>query len=147
LLWLKPVHDVVDFNGLYTQALIVLSTAAIGVMGIPFTTQGSLIHLPSISLNVEFGCNGLDAVLLYCIAVLAFPAPWKKKVLGIIGGSLVIQIINVLRIAALAYSGVHHKEIFEYVHLFVAQGIMIAVDFAIFLIYLDYAERGKRAVS
>lgn len=146
-LWLKPVHDIVDFNGIFTQVLVVLSTKIIGILGIPFTTQGSFIHLPSVSLNVEFGCNGLDAVLLYSIAVLAFPAPWRKKVLGIIGGSLVIQIINVLRIAALAYSAMYYREVFEDMHLFVAQGMMIAVDFGIFLIYLDYAEREKRAVS
>ena len=87
---------------------------------------------------MKFGCNGLEAVMIYCVAVLTFPATWKKRFYGIILGFLVIQVLNLIRIVALAYAGVYHRELFDIVHLYVAQGVMIAVALGTFVLYLNY---------
>jgi exosortase H (IPTLxxWG-CTERM-specific) len=141
-----PLQQVVDVNGLYTKFVVLSTAKVLGLMSLPCTFEGSLIHLPSISLDVKFGCNGLEAVMIYSVAVLAFPASFKKKAIGITAGFIVIQAINILRIAALAYSGVHFRDYFEYIHIYIAQGMMIAVSLAVFFIYLAYAERDVRTV-
>ena len=86
--------------------------------------MGQLITIAGISLYVKFGCNGLEAVLIYAGAILSFPATWKKKLLGIIAGFIVIQIVNIIRIVALAYSCIYFKNLFEYIHIYIAEGIM-----------------------
>ena len=133
-----PIRKVIDLNGIYTSGVVVITAKILGLLSIPASFQGSLIRLPSITLDVQFGCNGLEAVMIYSVAVLAFPAAWKKKVYGILAGFIIIQAINILRIAGLAYSGVYFKKFFEYIHVYVAQGIMIAVALGIFFIYLNY---------
>ncbi len=138
LIGLKPVQDIVDLNGLYTQAVVAVTSKVLGVLSVPCETLGSVIRLESISLDVRFGCNGLEAVMIYSVAVLAYPASWRKKLAGIAAGFLVIQIINILRIASLVYAGIHFKRFFEIIHLYVAQGIMIAVALAVFFLYLHY---------
>lgn len=143
LIGFKPVQDIIDLNGLYTNGVVSITAKVLGIIGIPCTTRGSVIQLPSIALDVLFGCNGLEAVMIYSVAVIAFPASWKKKLIGIVAGFLVIQVINIVRIAALAYAGVHFKSIFEYIHIYVAQGMMIAVSLITFFIYLHYAKRSK----
>lgn len=112
----------------------------LGIMGIACTHQGPIITIPGISLDVRFGCNGLEAVMIYAVAIISFPATWKRRLLGIILGFVVIQIINIIRIVALAYSGIHLKNIFGYIHIYVAQGMMIAVALGIYLLWIGYAK-------
>lgn len=141
----KPIQDLIDLNGLYTQGVVLVTSKILNLSGLQCTYQGSLLSLPTISLDVKFGCNGLEAVMIYSVAVIAFPADWKKRVIGISAGFAILQVINILRITALAYSGIHFKSLFEYLHIYVAQGLMIAVSLGIFFIYLSYAQ-GRRNV-
>lgn len=147
LIGFKPIQDIVDLNGLYTRYVVIATSKAMGLIGVSCTHQGSLIHLPSISLDVKFGCNGLEAVMIYSVAVIAFPSTWKKKAAGIVGGFVIIQAMNILRITALAYSGVHFRSLFEYFHIYVAQGMMIAVSLGVFFVYLNYAKTGKSTAA
>ena len=142
LLGLTPVRNVIDVNGAYSNAIVVITAKILGLFGITSTYHGSLINLPSISLDVAFGCNGLEAVIIYCVAILTFPATWRNRTLGIVLGFLVIQVLNLIRIVALAYAGVYHRELFDIVHLYVAQGVMIAVALGTFVLYLTYISHG-----
>ena len=139
LAWFKPIHKIIDVNERYTQSVVVATSKVLALLGIPSTFQGSIIALPGLSLDVKFGCNGLEAVMIYSIAVLAYPAHWKKKVLGIVAGLFLLQAANILRIALLVYSGLHLKNFFEYIHIYIAQGIMIVLALILFFIYLDHA--------
>ena len=142
LLGLTPVKNIIDVNGAYSEAIVVITAKILGLFGISAAYEGTLIMLPSITLDVEFGCNGLEAVMIYCVAVLTFPATWKNRILGIVLGFLVIQVLNLIRIVALAYSAVYHKELFDLVHLYVAQGVMIAVALGTVVLYLTYISNG-----
>jgi exosortase/archaeosortase family protein len=145
LINLKLVQNVIDLDGLYTKGVVILTSKILEVLTIPSTYQGSVIKLPSIALDVRFGCNGLEAVLIYAVAVLAFPAPWMHRLLGMFVGFVLLQVINILRIIALVYSALHLKSIFQYIHIYVAQGMMIAVSLGIFFIYLNYAKSSPKA--
>jgi exosortase H (IPTLxxWG-CTERM-specific) len=145
LISLKLVENVISLNGLYTKGVVILTCKILEVLSIPSTYQGSVIKLPSTALDVRFGCNGLEAVMIYSVAVIAFPASWKHKLMGIFGGFLVIQVINILRISSLAYSAIHFKDLFEYIHIYIAQGMMIAVSLGMFFIYLNYAKASQKA--
>ena len=143
--WFKPIHKIIDVNDLYTQSVVVATSKILALLGLPSTSQGSIIALPGLSLDVKFGCNGLEAVMIYSIAVLAYPAHWKKKVLGIVAGLFLLQAANILRIALLVYSGLHLKNFFEYIHIYIAQGIMIVLSLILFFIYLDHATSSTTA--
>ena len=134
-----PLQKVIDVNGGYTRGVVAATSKVLGILNIPSTSSGSIIRLPSIALDVKFGCNGLEAVMIYSVAVIAFPSSWKRRLIGIAAGFAVIQVVNILRIAGLAYTGVHFPGLFEYVHIYIAQGIMIAVALGIFFVYLGYA--------
>jgi exosortase H (IPTLxxWG-CTERM-specific) len=139
LIGFKPIQNVIDLNGVYTAWVVLATSKLLGMLNIPSTYQGSIINLPSISLDIKFGCNGLEAVMIYSVAVAAFPSTWKNKLIGVIGGFAVIQVVNMLRIASLAYSGIHFRSLFEIIHIYIAQGMMIAVSLGVFFLYLHYA--------
>jgi exosortase H (IPTLxxWG-CTERM-specific) len=140
LIGFDPILKLIDINGLYTQSIVWVTAKILSMLGIAATCRGSVIELFSISLDVKFGCNGLEAVMIYSVAVIAFPASWKKKLIGIVAGFAVIQIVNILRIVGLAYSGIHARDLFEYIHIYLAQGMMIAISLGVFFIYLNYAK-------
>lgn len=138
LIGLKPVQDILDINGAYSNAIVFLTANILEIFGVTSTYSGSLINLPSISLDIEFGCNGLEAVMIYTVAILTFPATWKNRLIGFTAGFLVIQVLNLIRIVALAYAGVYHRDLFDLIHIYVAQGVMIAVALGTFVLYLSY---------
>lgn len=141
LIGYKPIQTIFDLNGVYTDGIVAITSWIISGMNIPLTYEGSLIMLPTITLDISFGCNGLEAVMIYSVAVAAFPATWKKKLVGMLAGFLVIQVINVIRIAALGYTAVKHREAFDFFHIYIAQGMMIAVALGVFFLYLGHAKR------
>ncbi|MDA8433736.1 MAG: exosortase H [Nitrospiraceae bacterium] len=147
LISFKPIQNVIDLNGVYTTGVVLATSKVLGIAGIPCLHQGSIISLPSIALDIKFGCNGLEAVMIYSVAVIAFPSSWRNKLLGVVAGFVVIQVVNILRIAALAYSGIHFRRLFDYIHIYVAQGMMIAVSLGVFFLYLHYARNDTRAAS
>jgi len=52
-----PLQKIIDINGLYTQGVVATTAKLLGILSIPCTYHGSIIQLPSISLDVKFGCN------------------------------------------------------------------------------------------
>ncbi len=141
LIGLEPVKQVLDINGLYTEGVVYVTALLLKPFNIVQKIMGSIITLKGMSLDVRFGCNGLEAFLIYLVAVLSFPAGKIKKSVGIIGGFLCLQILNVLRIAGLALSAVYLKEYFHYIHIYIAQGMMIAIALVLFLTWLNYATK------
>jgi exosortase H (IPTLxxWG-CTERM-specific) len=142
-----PLQNVVDINGGYTRGVVAATSKLLDVLNVPSSSSGSIINLPSIALDVKFGCNGLEAVMIYSVAVLAFPLSWKRRFIGLAAGFAVIQVVNVIRIAGLAYTGVHFPDLFEFIHIYIAQGIMIAVALGVFFIYLAYANHHAERIA
>ncbi len=139
IIGLEPIKKILDINGLYTNMIVYLSALAIEPFGIVEGVSGSIIRLKGLALDVRFGCNGLEAFLIYTVAILSFPAGVRQKIIGVTVGFLILQVLNVLRIAGLGLSGIYLKEYFHYLHIYVAQGLMIAAALVLFLVWLNYA--------
>ena len=143
---LEPVKQILDINGLYTQFIVYLTGLILKPFGIIKQINGSLIFLnQGPVLDVKFGCNGLEAFLIYSVAILAYPEKIKHKIAGIALGFLILQAFNILRIAGLALSAIYFPDYFEYIHIYVAQGIMIAIALLLFLTWLHFTAALQRA--
>jgi exosortase H (IPTLxxWG-CTERM-specific) len=142
-----PLQKVFDVNGGYTRAVVWVTSQVLKMASIRVACEGSIIRLPSMALDVKFGCNGLEAVMIYSVAVISFPSSWRKKLSGIALGFIVLQVVNILRIAGLAYAGVHFPGLFEILHVYVAQGMMIAVALGVFFIYLSYTKPNEKTAA
>ena len=141
IIGLEPVKRVVDINGLYSNMIVLVTALLLKPFGIVEGTRGCIIELKGITLNVAFGCNGLEAFVIYTVAIISFPAATAKKLWGILAGFVILQLLNIVRILALGITGVYFKSYFEYIHIYVAQGIMIALALVLFLVWLNYATK------
>jgi len=137
----KPIVSIVNLNSFLTQFVAAVSSRVLCLVHDKCSATGSVITLPGLSLDVGAACSGFDAVMMYSVAVLAYPADWRKKLIGILSGLVIIQAANLLRIVALSFIGVYLKSMFEFFHIYLFQGIMIAMALGIFFIYIHNANR------
>ncbi|KWT94230.1 archaeosortase/exosortase family protein [Candidatus Magnetominusculus xianensis] len=139
---LKIIKDE-NISELLTKLIVIQSTKALSLINMKTTYTGSNISIylktvaaPHFVMDVQFGCNGMEAMLIYISAVAAFPASWKRKLLGMASGVILIHVGNVLRIVLLGFIGINHRWLFSYFHVYIFQGMMIAFALAIFFMYL-----------
>jgi exosortase family protein XrtM len=106
----------------------------------PVTAQGPRLVSPFARLSILNGCEGIETMLLLIAAVLAYAAPWRKKLLGVTMGTLLIYTLNQARIVLLYYAFRHDRELFHLLHGYVLPLILVASAGLFFLWWL-----GRRA--
>ncbi|MBU0755854.1 MAG: exosortase H [Planctomycetes bacterium] len=140
--------EIVPIERYFTQAVAEIASIGLNGIGMDAAAEGTLIMsrdpdapIPDYSVDLRTGCNGLVATLIFIAAIIAFPATIKHKAWGILLGVLAIQCFNICRIGVLFYLGLYHKNLFETVHVYVAQSILIAVAAALWLLWSIRAGR------
>ena len=119
------------FTGLVAKA----GGAACRLFGEKTVMSGTVISSPRFAVNIRNGCNGLETIFIFAAAVLAFPAPWPRRIAGLVGGVVLIQLFNLVRIVSLFYIGIHFPKLFEDWHTVVWQVLVILFGFVLFLFW------------
>ena len=89
-------------------------------------------------IAIERGCNGIEAVIILVSAILAFPAPWRHKVIGLVLGFVAIQALNLVRIVSLFFLALWSREWFDVFHIYLWQALIVLDALIVFLIWLRY---------
>jgi exosortase H (IPTLxxWG-CTERM-specific) len=88
------------------------------------------------AVSIEAGCNGVEATIVLVAAILAFPAPWKHKLAGLVAGIVAVQGLNVVRVISLFYLGQWNYDWFEWAHLYVWQALIMLDVLVVWLIWV-----------
>lgn len=139
---LRPVNDAVVDP--YTGMIARMSGAALQLLGEDVTVAGCDLRSPRFSVTIYNGCNGLITSLIFVSGVLAFPAGWRAKSIGTIGGLLAIQLINLVRIVSLYYIGVYFPQYFSESHVFVWQSVVILAGVTLWIVWAHHAAAPAR---
>ena len=131
VLSLKPVDRYVVVP--FTAAITAVAAQVLNWIGYSVTTIGTLMRDGSFVVDVKNGCNGLEAMLLLCSAILASPAPWKARLGGFVFGAVFIQVVNLFRIVTLFIAGRDYPRFFDTLHVTVWQGIIFLLTIAVFV--------------
>lgn len=128
-LLLIPAVDRVVYGYLVANAWI--SNAILDLLGFATRVDGTLIASADFSIAVRRGCDGLEPAALVISALLAFPAPWTRKIAGILVGTAVLLLLNILRIVSLFWIGSVSRPIFAKAHLEIWPLLFILAAFVI----------------
>ena len=92
--------------------------AALNLLGFSVKWDARTLSTPagSFTVLVGNGCNGAWAHLIFLASVLAYPATWKEKLLGLAVGQPVLVVLNVVRVVSLFIIGVYAPTIFRAAH-------------------------------
>lgn len=81
-------------------------------------------------------CNGVSVFAVYIIFLLAYPGRWNLKLLFIIGGVLLIHLLNALRIVALCYIVTIDYELLNFNHDYTFYVIVYGVVFLLWYVWV-----------
>lgn len=137
---LNPVNDrvIVPFTALLARASAGLLTPFPGDV----SASGTVMRSSTFALDVQNGCNGVEAMILLASAIVAFPASLRSRLIGLVLSSVAIQLVNVVRLGSLFWLGQHHRAVFDLFHVAVWQSLVILAAISFFVIWsLRFAER------
>lgn len=129
----NPVNDRVIVP--FTQAVARSAGLLLNALGQKVTVNGTTIGGPHFAVNVNNGCNGVEAMLILLASIVAFPASLRQRGAGLLVGALGVQLLNEVRIVTLYLLGAHAPRWFDLFHTAVWQIVIIAAAIAFFLLW------------
>lgn len=87
--------------------------------------------------SIVEGCNALSVIILFIAFVVAFTGKLKHTVFFIIGGSLLIHVLNVSRIAILSVAIYHFPEYQSFLHGVVFPFFIYGVVLVLWVIWVN----------
>ena len=119
----------------YTAFIARMSGTVLRIFGEQAHVNGCVVSSPRFAVTIYNGCNGLITSLIFISGVLAFPARWTAKLIGVVGGLLAIQLINLVRIISLFYIGVFLPQYFSDAHIFIWQSLVILFGISLWIVW------------
>jgi exosortase H (IPTLxxWG-CTERM-specific) len=122
----------------WTDALAAISADIVKVFDPQVIAQGKVLQSGSngFAVSIEAGCNGVEATIVLIAAMLAFPAPWKRKLIGLAAGIVAVQGLNIIRVISLFYLGQWNFDAFEFAHLYVWQALIMLDVLVVWLLWV-----------
>lgn len=133
---LRSVNDA--FVVPYTTFVAKISGTILGLFGEDITMNGCVLRSPRFAVTIYNGCNGLITSLIFVSGVLAFPARWSAKLVGVVGGLIAIQAINLVRIISLFYIGIYLPKLFNSSHIFIWQSLVILAGVTLWITWAHF---------
>ena len=127
----------------WTSALASISTWIVTLFDGNVAAAGKVMRSTTngFAVSIEAGCNGVEATLVLLAAMVAFPAPWRHKAVGLVIGVLAVQVLNILRVISLFYLGQWNYSVFEWAHLYVWQALIMLDVLVVWLIWVRRVPR------
>jgi exosortase H (IPTLxxWG-CTERM-specific) len=126
-----PVNDRVIVP--FTAAIARSSGVLLNAIGEPVTVRETVVTSPRFAVNINNGCNGVEAMLILLAAMLAFPASARARATGLLVGALTVQLLNAVRIVTLYLLGAYQPRLFDIFHTAVWQIAIILAAVGVFL--------------
>ncbi|MCK4856820.1 MAG: exosortase H [candidate division Zixibacteria bacterium] len=118
--------------------IAVTSAGTLQLLGTNAIANGTAVTAKQLgSVDIKEGCNGVYAIIIFLAGVVAYPTGWKKKLVGIVFGSIALFIVNNIRVLTLFYLVVYKPEWFEEAHQTIWQFAIILVGGLLWLIWYD----------
>jgi exosortase H (IPTLxxWG-CTERM-specific) len=108
------------------------------LLGMHPTVEGALLSAGGFSVKIIDECSALFVFILFSSFVLAYPTTFKNKAIGLIFGIPSLFVVNTLRLTVVFFAGLWRPDLFEYVHAYLWQTIMIILVFISCLAWLHY---------
>jgi exosortase family protein XrtM len=101
--------------------------------------SGHTLSSPFGRINILQGCEGTEGMFLLIAAVLPFPARWKWKLVGAVGGMLLMYAMNQLRILVFVVSLRWHRDWFSSLHGLIAPTFIVLAGCMFFFVWANAA--------
>jgi exosortase H (IPTLxxWG-CTERM-specific) len=127
----------------WTNGLAHISAWVMTAFDADVISQGRVLQSQAtgMGVSIEAGCNGVEAAIILIAGMLAFPAPWWFKLVGMAIGIAAVQSANLLRVISLYYLNIWNKEVFEFAHLYLWQALIMLDVLVVWLVWMRWVAR------
>lgn len=115
----------------------------LSLFGYPASASGQMCSVGSLVIQIIPECTGVFEIIVFSAVLLAYPAPWRKKLLGIVAGLVILTFLNLLRLLILGMIGFSNQELMEWIHLYLWQLTLIAFVVGLFFAWLAWIQPKK----
>jgi len=105
--------------------------------GVEANSHVATVSVPGFAFEIIYQCAGIFGMMIYASAVIAFPSTIKEKLFGLALGIPGLYLINTIRMSALAVIGMYWKDLFDFFHEWMWQGIFIVFVIVFWLIWKE----------
>jgi exosortase H (IPTLxxWG-CTERM-specific) len=133
----------------WTNTLAAISAGIVTLFDPQVLADGKVLQNTSngFAVSIEAGCNGVEATIVLVAAIFAFPAPWKRKLIGLAIGIIAVQGLNIVRVISLFYLGQWNFSVFEWAHLYIWQALIMLDVMIVWLLWVRTLPRAAPAVA
>ena len=133
----------------WTNMLAKICAGIVKVFDSHVVAQGKVLQSVdnAFAVSIEAGCNGVEATIVLIAAILAFPASWKHKLVGLLVGIVAVQGLNIVRVISLFYLGQWNFDAFEWAHLYLWQALIMLDVMVVWLLWVRTLPRGAPAAA
>lgn len=134
-------------DGEFSRALVAVSHGLVLACGGHATRDRAVLRAPGgFAIEMRDGCNAVNVTILLWSAILAFPAPWTTRILGLLAGSLILQLLNLVRFVSLFYLGQYNMAWFDFAHSYLWESLLVLDTMVVFWLWVNrVARRGAAA--
>jgi exosortase H (IPTLxxWG-CTERM-specific) len=133
----------------WTDTIAAISADLVKVFDPDVIAEGNVLQSArnGFAVAIEAGCNGVEASIVLVAAMLAFPASWPRKLIGLAVGILAVQGLNIIRVISLFYLGQWSLDVFDFAHQYVWQALIMLDVLIVWLFWVRTLPRGAPAAA
>jgi exosortase H (IPTLxxWG-CTERM-specific) len=122
----------------WTDTLAAISASLVRWFDPQVLAEGNVLQSANngFAVSIEAGCNGVEATIVLVAAILAFPASWQRKLVGLAAGIVAVQVLNIVRVISLFYLGQWNFDAFEFAHRYVWQALIMLDVLIVWLLWV-----------
>ena len=105
---------------------------------LPNDTEAStkIIYKGAYVARIVEGCNAVSVIILFAAFIFAFAADWKKTALYILLGSVLVYVLNIIRISLLVVAYYYYPDYKEFLHGTVFPLFIYGVVFVLWVVWV-----------
>ncbi len=142
-IYLKASENGAYFPDFITNLVALQSASVLETMGYSSylwkepQVQGMVLTIENkYSVSIVEGCNAVSVIILFCAFVIAFAESFKKTLLFLLAGTVLIYTVNIVRIAILTAALFQYPQYENILHSVVFPGIIYSVVFVLWMVWV-----------
>jgi len=106
-----------------------------------------IYHNDKSILHIADVCNGLELIVLYIGFIVCMPSNFWRKLLYIIIGAILLDIVNITRCIGLIYLREYYDLYFDFAHKYLFKTTVYGVTFLLWMFYARKIHLNNEAVQ
>jgi exosortase/archaeosortase family protein len=125
----------------FLSAHAAVTAQLIRLTGVDVDRVGSILSNDKVAFTIISECTPTAATLIFASGIIAFPAPWRGKLAGLVLGVVALFALNIIRIVNLFFVGIYVPSALDALHLIVWQSLMILVSVGLLFLWTGRISR------